>query len=221
MHMDIQKHIEYFNPIEVDEMITIIGVGALGSHLAIMLARLGCKKITLYDDDKVADINLSNQSYDKHDIDRYKVIAIAEDMKLINTQMKISVKPERYTKQPLSGYVFVCVDSIETRKAIATHNRYNPNIKCLWDMRMRLEDAQGYTVPWHDKDAKDNYFETMTFTDAEFKAEVPVSPCGSILAIIPTIQIIVSLICADFINCMKTELKSNLIIVNPFTKLIL
>lgn len=54
--MNLNKHREYFDPEKIREAkvpIHIIGVGAIGSHIAIQLAKLGIEEITVWDFDTV------------------------------------------------------------------------------------------------------------------------------------------------------------------------
>lgn len=59
--MNLNKHREYFDPEKIREAkvpIHIIGVGAIGSHIAIQLAKLGIEEITVWDFDTVDDHNI-------------------------------------------------------------------------------------------------------------------------------------------------------------------
>ena len=70
--MNIQKHIEFFNPQEIDKNIHIIGIGALGSTLVENLTRLGISKLYLYDYDVVNEHNIANQMFFTQDIGEEK-----------------------------------------------------------------------------------------------------------------------------------------------------
>ena len=62
--MNLSKSLEYFDPLnQVDGAIHIIGVGAMGSRVAELLARLGIRKIHVWDMDTVEDKNITNQAY--------------------------------------------------------------------------------------------------------------------------------------------------------------
>jgi len=58
--------------------IVIMGVGALGSFLADLLARQGYNQITVVDRDKVERANFGTQNYGKSDIGRAKAIQCAQ-----------------------------------------------------------------------------------------------------------------------------------------------
>ena len=61
MELDISRHKELFNPYYFNTPVTIIGAGATGSWLALMLAKLGIQDITVYDFDVVEEHNVPNQ----------------------------------------------------------------------------------------------------------------------------------------------------------------
>lgn len=66
--------------------VAIVGLGGLGSHSAIMLARSGVQRFGLADPDTVAISNLHRQSFTEDDVDRgrSKVHAIHEQISYIN-----------------------------------------------------------------------------------------------------------------------------------------
>jgi len=105
----------------LDTHATIIGVGAGGRDLALSLAILGIKEITLIDPQKVEEINLASQGYREKDIGEYKVNATADLMKQLNSEIKINTIPTRFNRSCVSNLgriVFSSVDSIDTRKHI-------------------------------------------------------------------------------------------------------
>ena len=62
--MNLNKHIEFFDPSKLKEKnidINIIGVGAVGSYIALQLAKLGVEKIIIWDFDVVDEHNITNQ----------------------------------------------------------------------------------------------------------------------------------------------------------------
>ena len=215
--MDITKHLEYFNPISIDDNIHIIGVGAIGSNVAETLARLGLTNIHLYDFDVVSKHNVANQTYFDDQIDKPKTECIAETMRRINPNIVITIHDKGWsTGTRLNGYVFLAVDDIEIRKQIVKENRYNTTIKAMFDFRMGLEDAQHYACDWKEQKNIDNFYASMDFTHEEAKEATPVSACGTTLSVISTIRIIVSSGISNFINFVKGEKLKTMIIANAF-----
>lgn len=216
--MDLSKSYDFFRPEECKNRIHIIGCGAIGSTVAENLVRFGLTNITLYDFDAVEPHNIANQMFRHTDIGQPKVQALADMLMDINPNVKedLQIEPDGYTDQKLSGYVFLCVDSIELRRKIAEANRYNPYIKAMFDFRMRLTDAQHYAANWKDVNAIENFLKTMDFTDEEAKAETPVSACNQTLSVATTVRGIVALGVSNFINFVKNNTLSNMIIADIF-----
>jgi hypothetical protein len=216
--MDITKHLEFFNPIELDKAIHIIGVGAIGSNLAETLARLGLTNIHLYDFDIVSKHNVANQVFFDDQIDKPKIECIADTMHRINPDIDITLHDKGWSKGTrLSGYVFLAVDNIEIRKQIVQENKYNTNIIAMFDFRMGLEDAQHYACDWKDVKNIDNFYGSMDFTHEEAKDAMPISACGTTLSVISTIRIIVSSGVSNFINFVKGKKLKTMIIANAFS----
>lgn len=216
--MDLLRQYEFFNPLEIKEPIHVIGVGAIGSHIVEMLVRMGVTNIDIYDFDTVDEHNIPNQMFFETDIEKSKVTALTEQCLAINSNVKINTHEKGWVPETnLNGYVFICVDSIELRKEIATENLYNPTIIAMFDCRMGLKDAQSYAADWQDNKSKDKFLKTMNFTDAEAKEAMPVSACGTSMSVLPTIRTITAACAANWINFVKGEPLKTCILVNAFT----
>ena len=216
--MDIIKHLEFFNPLEMEDSIHIIGLGAIGSTVAETLTRLGLSNLHFYDFDGVVPHNIANQMYTDSDIGKLKVDCMVEHCKAINRDIEITVHKEGWKSGcKLSGYVFLCVDNIEIRKAIVLENKYNTNIKAMFDFRMGLDDAQHYAANWADKDMVENLYRSMDFTHEEAKEATPVSACGTTLSVITTIRVIVSLGISNMINFIKLGTIKKVMLINAFS----
>ncbi len=64
--------------------VAIAGLGGLGSHVAVMLARLGVGTLTLVDFDVVDETNIHRQHYDLADIGKEKTQALKEQLMRVN-----------------------------------------------------------------------------------------------------------------------------------------
>lgn len=205
---------------DINKEIHIIGCGAIGSNLAVMLTRLGAPNIVLWDDDVVEAHNITNQVYTDSDINQPKVVALANHLTDINPNVVVTSNNCKYVSQRLSGYVFLAVDSIDTRNKIVDTNKINRNIIAMGDFRMGLYEAQAYLYPWKGKYVQ-MLKDTMTFTDKEAEELIPVSPCGTHLSVLPTIQATVSAGVQNFINFIRDRDYANIIIVDLSTMSIL
>lgn len=203
--MNLSKSHDFFKPEDLNARIHIIGCGSVGSVLAENLARFGITKMTLYDFDTVEAKNIANQLFDANDIGRPKVEALADHLKVINPDITqdLRLQPSGYDDQKLSGYVFLCVDSIDLRRDIATKNVGNVFIKGFFDFRTRLTDAQHYAADWKDAKSVDAFLHSMAFSHEEAKEATPTSACGVELSVCPTVRTVVALGAANFINFVK------------------
>lgn len=214
--LNLNKSREFIDPSEHTATIHIIGCGAIGSTLAENLARFGFDNFALYDFDTVEAHNIANQMFTQRDIGQTKVECVANMMLDINPSAEIMLHKKGYTDQPLSGYVFLCVDNIDLRREIVEKQIQNPYIKAMFDFRMRLTDAQHYAADWKDEKMKENLLNTMQFSHEDAKADTPVSACGITLSVNPTVRTIVSYGVANFVNFLKDKPIKKMIITYPF-----
>ncbi len=99
--------------------VSIIGLGALGTVTANLLARSGINLI-LIDRDLLELSNLQRQSlFNEKDINKPKVIAAGEKLKKINSQIKIKAYFEDLNYKNIniikSDLILDCTDNLETR----------------------------------------------------------------------------------------------------------
>ena len=77
----------------------VVGVGGVGSWCAEALVRTGLGKITLVDDDVVAESNVNRQCpATAATVGRAKVEAMAERLRAINPRCEIEARVERFTR---------------------------------------------------------------------------------------------------------------------------
>jgi molybdopterin/thiamine biosynthesis adenylyltransferase len=196
--MDLTKHIEFFNPAGLrTEDVNIIGVGAVGSWIAIQLAKLGLRKVTIWDFDTVDDHNITNQVYTQEDIGKLKTDALKAHLLANNPEMEV-VCHGKYEGQDLSGIIFMEVDSVELRHKIALESRYNGRIDMVIDGRIGLATGIVYAVDWKKDSEIENYISLCDFKDSE--SDAPVSACGTTLSVSPTVLIVAAEAVADLIN---------------------
>lgn len=202
--MNLAKSLEFFNPSEFEDSIHIIGCGAIGSTLIENLTRMGIQELDIYDFDDVTAHNIANQMFAEMDINRPKEDCVEEIAKSINHDIKIN-KHGKYENQTLTGYVFLCVDSIDLRRKIVEANKDNKFIKAMFDFRMRLTDAQHYAANWRDEKQKETLLKTMQFSHEEAAESTPVSACGTTLNVVYCPRTIVALGVSNFINFVKSD----------------
>ena len=210
------KHQDFFNPALLEDDIHIIGVGAIGSHVAEQLARLGVTHMHLYDFDVVEPANVANQMYFDYQIGQSKLESMEQLLKMINPDIELSLYVNGYKTQNLTGYIFLCVDNIDLRRTIVEMHHYNTNIKAMFDFRMGLTDAQHYAADWADDKQICTLLDTMQFTHEEAKEATPVSACGTTLSILPTIRQITAFGVSNWINMILGKKLQKMILCDAF-----
>lgn len=213
--MNLNKSREFFDPDKVETAVHIIGCGAIGSTLAENLTRLGFKKLYLYDFDNVTAHNIANQMFWEEHIGKTKLDAVCEMLKKINPEIELVTYPNGWVSSTtLSGYVFLCVDNIDTRREIVQENMFNTSIVAMFDLRMRLTDAQHYAASWDNMDSKKQLLQSMNFTHEEAKAETPVSACGTTLSVVYTVRIITAYAVANLIKKIQDNKLYKLVLID-------
>lgn len=217
--MNLNKSYEYFQPEKVQGTCHIIGCGSVGSTVAENLSRMGVTKFALYDFDTVEEKNIVNQMFTSADVGELKVNALKEMLIKINPEIEeqIEVYTEGYTDQPLDGYVFLAVDDIDLRRKICEDNRYNGSIRAVFDFRTRLEDAMHYAAEWNNVRDVMNFIKTMNFSHEEAAEATPVSACGIVLGVAPTVRAVCTAGVCNFINYIKKGELKKAVFVNPFS----
>jgi molybdopterin-synthase adenylyltransferase len=119
---------------------------------------IGVPVLQLVDFDKVEISNLASQGYLQDDFDQPKVDATAELCRRINHDLHVEVGFERFKRTtPVGNCVFVCVDSITTRKHIWEALKDKANF--LVDGRMSAEVLRVITA--YDSSSREYYPQTL------------------------------------------------------------
>ena len=81
--------------------VAVVGLGGLGSNVAMWLARLGVGHLLLYDFDKVELSNLNRQYYFFEDVGKYKAEALLAKLQQVNPYGDYQSKVARLTEDNL------------------------------------------------------------------------------------------------------------------------
>ena len=216
--MNLAKSAEFFNPENCKDKINIIGCGSVGSAVAEQLARSGLTNVNLYDFDVVEEHNLANQLFTTKDLYKPKAEAILNRWVEINPEAAKTIKVygDGWDGHKLSGYVFLCVDNIDLRRRIVEENKYNLNIKAMFDFRTALTEAQHYAADWSKPDDINFLLDQMDFTHEEAEKNVPVSACKISLCVIQTVLSVAMAGVINFVNFVKGNKLERAMILKPF-----
>jgi len=216
--LNLTKSSEFFDPEKCTDPIHIIGCGSVGSTVAELLARFGLKNVRLYDFDIVEEHNLANQMFTTENLYKPKIDGVYDRWVKINPDAAKTIKlyPNGWDGQKLSGYVFLCVDNIELRRKIVEENKYNLNIKAMFDFRTALVSAQHYAADWNKPEDINYLLDQMDFTHAEAEKNVPVSACKVSLCVMPTVWSVAMSGVVNFVNFVKENKLERAMIIKPF-----
>lgn len=105
----------------------VIGVGAVGSTIADILARIGTGTIYLFDNDKVEIHNIAGQRFKEEDIGKPKVKVIENELKKINSEIDIYAENMKIVKESQLpkdlDYIFSGVDNFTARKVLVDYQK--------------------------------------------------------------------------------------------------
>lgn len=119
------RYRDIFDPLKNQARITIVGAGSGGSNLAVLLARMGIKDITVYDDDIVEAHNLGHQAYGVAAIGGKKVTELAKEVYSL-TGCKITPIDNRTDGSDIDTDILcLAVDTMSARKEISEKAKYN------------------------------------------------------------------------------------------------
>ena len=183
MSLDYIRHIEVIDPQTFKTPVHVIGAGATGSWLVLMLAKLGIQDINVWDFDVIEGHNIPNQMFSPEQIGKSKVEAIHNiALSFANNDVKIH-KQKVDGSQRLAGIVFMLTDTMESRKEIYEKAiKFNPAVKLLIETRMDFNGGRIYTInPSNINHIKE--YEKEFYTDEETVAP---SACGASTTIVAT-----------------------------------
>ena len=162
--IDYWRQLDILQPDDLVRPITIIGVGGIGSPVALALTKMGCRRLTLFDPDTIEPHNLPNQLYRLRDVGRPKVEALAD---LLREYAPVDVQPVQaaVSNQTLRGLVISAVDSMAARAQIwSACVRFRVTVDLYLDARMGAQVGRVLAVRPVDPDDVRAY-ETTLYTD--------------------------------------------------------
>ena len=149
--------------------IHIFGVGSVGSHLALLLAKTGFKNLIVYDMDTVDEENIGPQAYMFEHLGMNKVEAIKDLISKstgtevvakhgqINNESEIEVEPHS---------IYICVfDSFEARKLVYNKVKDFPGV--FIDGRIGAYNLSHFMVDLIHNDQKEEYEKTFPKDNGE------------------------------------------------------
>lgn len=180
MELNRNGQMEVFNSELFNKPVHLIGVGATGSWIAIMLAKLGVKEIHCWDFDVLENHNLCNQGFMNSQVGDFKTLAVEET---VHQMSDVGVEVHTVAvdgSTPLTGIVFILTDTMHSRKDIWEGAcKFKGNVELVIETRMGLDMCRIYNVNPTNMDEIEAYEKTFCSDDV---AEV--SACGTSKSVI-------------------------------------
>jgi len=197
--MDYTRQLKQINPDQIgNKKVTLVGVGASGSYVAYMLAKLGWGDssnghgvLSVWDGDIVEDHNLCNQIYEPSHVGKTKVAALDEII-FRACGFHIETHHEMVTDQQelkSSKYIFLLTDTMKSRGEIFEKCiKYSFNTDLVIETRMGLDDGRVYAFNPNNMDETDAWKRTL-YSDEEASESL----CGAQSSIVTTAMFTASL----------------------------
>lgn len=163
--MNFSHQDRIFDPAAAQSL-TIIGVGSIGSMVALTAAKMGVSRITVYDGDSVESHNIPMSAYRPQDLGHYKVNALQEIVRE-NSGTEIVAIPDMYNGERLKNTVIACVDTMEARQQIFQAVRKNPLVDLFIDTRVGGEFISIFAIEPAKHEDIEFYEQSTQYKDLE------------------------------------------------------
>lgn len=208
--MDHLRQLDIFNPKDFAWPVNIIGVGGIGSAVALALVKLGINELRLWDNDILEEFNIPNQLiYRVGDSGKPKSAAAAEILKSYDRELRIQEMGLFNSTNALDGLVISALHSMEKDEQgregrigvwqALKNTTNNTSVPLYLDGRLGGEILELYTIrPFAIKDIE--IYEQSLFPDSQ-AAQLP---CTA-RAIIHPALVIAGLVAAQITRWFRKE----------------
>lgn len=193
------------------KIVTLAGLGGIGSYVAFLLGRLKVNRLVIYDDDIVDETNLSGQLFATWDVGNSKTVNVCRMLQAYSQYHSVISKQERYgVSSPTTDIMMCGFDNMRARKIFYDKWEFHvmglPEEKreeCLFiDGRLAAEEFQVFCIKGSDTYLRNKYKNEWLFDDNEAEATLcsykQTSFCANMIA-----SVMVNL----FVNFVANQLK--------------
>lgn len=160
------------------QVVTLAGVGGVGSYVGFLLGRLKLQRLIIYDPDRVETVNMSGQLYGQTDVGNYKSVALSIMIRNYANYNNIVALNDRFDANSEATDIMICgFDNMEARKVfyerwkqrvLSYPTGSNDRKKCLFiDGRLAAEEFQVLSIQGNDDRAMKEYEDKWLFSDVE------------------------------------------------------
>lgn len=158
------------------EVITLAGIGGIGSYVGFLLSRVKPERIIMYDPDIVDSTNMSGQLYSRMSVGNTKANALNEFMRNYSSYYSTYVYNMRFDSNSLVSPVMICgFDNMSARRtfyeswknyveSMAEENQHNT---LFIDGRLAAEEFQVFCIKGDDFYHMKQYEDKWLFSDEE------------------------------------------------------
>lgn len=211
--MNYSRQLGLLDPAQIkDKSISLVGVGATGSYIALLLAQMGWGNksmgqgvLKVFDGDVVEEHNLANQIYEANHVGKPKVDALND---IISRKCGFTIEAHNQmvddntpTDLLRSNYVFLLTDTMKSRSEIfEKHLKFPFQTDLLIETRMGLREGRIYTFNPNNGAHCEEWKKTLYKDDV---AEA--SLCGTSQSIVSTVNFLASLAVGRVIQHFNTN----------------
>lgn len=165
----------WYNKVQ-EKVITVAGLGGIGSYVYYLLTRMQPSFITIYDPDVVEAVNMSGQLYSKEDLGKSKTQAMLDMAHKYSSYYRTGAFKEPFTSTSSATSIMICgFDNMEARKVFFNSWKEYVELRpdseqkhCLFiDGRLAAEEFQVFCIRGDDKYNINRYANEFLFSDSE------------------------------------------------------
>lgn len=160
------------------QVVTLAGVGGVGSYVGFLLGRLKPQRLIIYDPDRIETVNMSGQLYGQTDVGNYKSLVLSNMIRNYANYNNIVALNDRFDVNSEATDIMICgFDNMEARKVfyerwkqrvLSYPTGSNDRKKCLFiDGRLAAEEFQVLSIQGNDDRAMKEYEGKWLFSDVE------------------------------------------------------
>jgi len=155
------RQLAFYDPDFYDPCVTVVGAGGIGSPVVWLLAKLGLRRITVIDGDRVELHNLPTTMYSKTTLGLHKVLALRKTVKRgTGVTIRAVVGKFRGGKLPKTDILISAVDSMDARRMLFRAARLQ-KIPFFVDGRIGGEKLRVYSIYMKDVHDRRLYKSTL------------------------------------------------------------
>jgi len=210
------RHSGWVGPEQLNRCLHIIGVGATGSNIALLAAKMGWTKFEIWDNDQVEDHNLPNQAYNPEHLGMNKVEALKDVLLKFNPRIEVKTNQKFFNKKDIidtDGPVVLTTDSMSSRKEIMASCLMNPCVEHVFETRLGFKHGEIAIVDNLDADHVQKWVSTLRRDDEIEEGPCNTRICSTLVNLVASM--VVHQLCEKYSSAVWTPKSRTLIQMDP------